>query len=532
MSAPSLTPRDARAQATLEQGLAPAAQRYRAARGAAAVRAALARSAKRAAPFALVALPIGWLARELVGLPAFSVPLALLVAAAVYVAASARRACSAPPRALEVAMACDTQRAMRDRLSAALDLASHPGEGAPERARHEVLASLAIEDGLAALARLEARTLRFARHGPRVPWGRALFAWLALFLALHFAPSLSMGGGADEAVDARSAARASSPDSAAPAEKSPAEARSTPSTAAASLPPPAARAREREPRKEAREEREAPPSVAAAAAGSGASGAESETPRESPRGAPKPSPARASGSGRPGGGSGESSAGASESQPEEERPRETPPRPREPKPSPPKPQRSEEPASSSAGTPSGASRGSGRMAPVGNQRRDAQRSAERDDDPEVEEEELENENEEQQQRGGVMPMTRQDQRAPARELSISGDGPPDQGRGGPTPPKKSRGTASLVLGIRLPDQVRGQPNPGTAKTNLEETPPRRADASMGPAESARGSRSSTAQRSRPLDARAPRWLAAYHERLQALLTTSPTPTPKAPAENR
>jgi hypothetical protein len=134
-----------------------------------------------------------------------------------------------------------------------------------------------------------------------------------------------------------------------------------------------------------------------------------------------------------------------------------------------------------------------------------------------------------------MPMTRQDQRSPARELSISGDGPPDQGRGGPTPPKKSRGTASLVLGIRLPDQVRGQPNPGTAKTNLEETPPRRAETALGLAERARDSRSATAQRARPLDARPPRWLAAFHERLQAPLTP-PAPAPPIPSpvppENR
>ncbi|MBL8898616.1 MAG: hypothetical protein JNM84_13350 [Planctomycetes bacterium] len=531
MSTSAASPRDPRARTALEQGLAPALQRYRLHRGAAAARAALARSAQRALPLALAALPLGWIAREAFGIPAFAAPLALLVAAALYAGARARRAHSVSTPLLDVALACDAQRGSRDRCSAALDLASQPRDGATERARHEALAQLAIEDGLEALARLEARTLRFARRSPRVRWVRAGAALLLLFLALHFAPQLSFGSSDDDASARERAARDASKAPSDLAQEAPAEASPAPSLEATSVPPPKTRPRPRERLQDPREEREAPPSAAAAAAGSGASGAEAETPRESPRGSPKPSPARASGSGRPGGGSGESSAGAAESQPEEERPKETAPKPRAPKQSAPKPQSAEDPASASAGTPSGASRGSGRMAPVGNQRRDSQRSAERDDDPEVEEEELEDENEEQQQRGGVMPMTRQDQRSPARELSISGDGPPDQGRGGPTPPKKSRGTASLVLGIRLPDQVRGQPNPGTAKTNLEETPPRRADASLSPAASARTGHRSTAQRASPLDSRTPRWLAAYHERLEAL-PSAPSVPPPVPPENR
>ena len=111
------------------------------------------------------------------------------------------------------------------------------------------------------------------------------------------------------------------------------------------------------------------------------------------------------------------------------------------------------------------------MAAVGNQRSGMERGSERDDDPDADDEDVEDEKEETEQRGGVMPMTRDRMQAPSRELSISGNGPPDDGWGGPTPPKKSRGTASLVLGVRLPDQVRGQTNPGTAKTTIEQIPP-------------------------------------------------------------
>jgi hypothetical protein len=136
------------------------------------------------------------------------------------------------------------------------------------------------------------------------------------------------------------------------------------------------------------------------------------------------------------------------------------------------------------------------MSAVGNKRSDQNRGQEREDDPEIEDEPVEDETDEQEQRGGVMPMRRGDNRAAARELSISGDGPPDQGRGGPTPPKKSRGTASLVLGLRLPDSVRGQPNPGTAKTTLEQIPPRPSAGELGLARVVTGSRPTTPQSQR------------------------------------
>ncbi|PIE25697.1 MAG: hypothetical protein CSA62_00235 [Planctomycetota bacterium] len=124
----------------------------------------------------------------------------------------------------------------------------------------------------------------------------------------------------------------------------------------------------------------------------------------------------------------------------------------------------------SGSVPKGSSTSGGTMAAVGNKRAGVDSGEEREDDAETEDEEIEDEQEESEQRGGVMPRMR-DRRPPAgRDLAISGDGPPDDGRGGPSPPKKARGTASLVLGVRLPDHVRGLPNPGTAKTSSEPVP--------------------------------------------------------------
>jgi hypothetical protein len=82
---------------------------------------------------------------------------------------------------------------------------------------------------------------------------------------------------------------------------------------------------------------------------------------------------------------------------------------------------------------------------------------------------------EQEARGGVQPNLR-DRRPPvSRDLSIGfGNQPsPDaNGRGGPSQPKKSRGTASLVLGVPIPDRVKGQPNPGKTKITQERVQPK------------------------------------------------------------
>ncbi|MEZ5980626.1 MAG: hypothetical protein R3F34_20785 [Planctomycetota bacterium] len=98
------------------------------------------------------------------------------------------------------------------------------------------------------------------------------------------------------------------------------------------------------------------------------------------------------------------------------------------------------------------------------------------EDEEIEDDdEFEDDAEEQKSRGGMQPNLR-DRRPPvSRDLSIGmGNRPsPDaNGRGGPSDQKKSRGTASLVLGVPVPDRVKGQPNRGKTKITQERIEPR------------------------------------------------------------
>ncbi len=97
-----------------------------------------------------------------------------------------------------------------------------------------------------------------------------------------------------------------------------------------------------------------------------------------------------------------------------------------------------------------------------------------DEDPEDDDEDVEDESESSEARGGVQPNLR-DRRPPAsRDLSISfGNQPGGDGRGGPSQRKKSRGTASLVLGVPIPDHIKGQMNPGTTKITQERIEPKK-----------------------------------------------------------
>lgn len=93
---------------------------------------------------------------------------------------------------------------------------------------------------------------------------------------------------------------------------------------------------------------------------------------------------------------------------------------------------------------------------------------ESDADEDDADEDIEEEREGNRQRGGVQPSLKDRNEAPGRELGISeGQGPPGSGRGGPTPPKKARGVASLVLGVPIPDFVKGRLAPGTTKVTHE-----------------------------------------------------------------
>ena len=76
---------------------------------------------------------------------------------------------------------------------------------------------------------------------------------------------------------------------------------------------------------------------------------------------------------------------------------------------------------------------------------------------------------------GLQPNMRDRRPAANRDLTIGfGNEPnPDaNGRGGPSEQKKSRGVASLVLGVPIPDHVKGPPNPGRTKITQERVQPR------------------------------------------------------------
>lgn len=142
----------------------------------------------------------------------------------------------------------------------------------------------------------------------------------------------------------------------------------------------------------------------------------------------------------------------------------------------------EEDSGSTAGK--GSSRGSNKNPVTSSWKSRDQVSTE--DNSEIEDDsESEDEDEEQEQRGGVQPSLR-DRRPPvSRDLQIGfGNRPsPDaNGRGGPSQPKKSRGVASLVLGVPIPDRVKGRPGPGRTKVTQERVEPEAEEAPATPVE--------------------------------------------------
>lgn len=431
----------------------------------------------QALPRFAVVLTLGWLGASYVtGAPLFpplALPLILLVVPfgmALSVRSAARRRSRIDART--AALVLDRNNATKDRLSAALELSENPATAGGDR--RAALARAAVQDGVDTVRRVDlSRT--------QVPEPALRFHTVSVLLALLIAlvPAVLRIGPGDNAAAKESGGPVASSD-----DRTGQDGERADETDGRSEEPPHDTAREERPDSRdarARDERRPedrprdpdttteprqPRGAGAGAAGTEAAGERGQrAPTAGDTKAANTGAATASGQG--GGGQGAAKSETPSEDSEQER-RAQAPRSQKPK----KPSETEGGEQErSAGNPSGPSRGGGRMAAVGNQRSGMERGRDRDDDPETDDEEVEDEKEETEQRGGIMPMTRDRMRAAARELSISGNGPPDDGRGGPTPPKKSRGTASLVLGIRLPDQIRGQPNPGTAKTTIEQIPP-------------------------------------------------------------
>lgn len=147
-----------------------------------------------------------------------------------------------------------------------------------------------------------------------------------------------------------------------------------------------------------------------------------------------------------------------------------------------------------------------------------------EEEPLREDENVEDDDSSEQARGGMQPNLRDRRPPPNRDLSISfGVGKlPGNGRGGPSAQKKSRGTASLVFGVPVPDHVRGKLNPGTTKVTQERVEPRAEDAPNIPA-AAREARTAPAGFV-PEDRLSPemrRLLSIFSLRLRGETTTSP-----------
>ncbi|HGY90493.1 MAG TPA: hypothetical protein ENK43_04910 [Planctomycetes bacterium] len=99
------------------------------------------------------------------------------------------------------------------------------------------------------------------------------------------------------------------------------------------------------------------------------------------------------------------------------------------------------------------------------------------DQPADEDEDVDDESEAEKARGGLQPHLRDRRPPPSRDLGVGfGNQSGGDGRGGPGQRKKSRGTASLVLGVPIPDHVKGQVNPGTTKITQERVEPQPEDA--------------------------------------------------------
>jgi hypothetical protein len=123
----------------------------------------------------------------------------------------------------------------------------------------------------------------------------------------------------------------------------------------------------------------------------------------------------------------------------------------------------------------GTSRMGGAFAPVTHPWKSEETGGEEDVGGDDEDQEVEEEKRQSRQRGGMQPSMRDRRPPPSRDLSLSQPGDePGKGRGGPTPPKKSRGTAAMILGLPVPDTVKGLPNPGTSRVEQERTGPKAA----------------------------------------------------------
>ncbi|MCK5736603.1 MAG: hypothetical protein KAH21_09000, partial [Spirochaetaceae bacterium] len=138
-----------------------------------------------------------------------------------------------------------------------------------------------------------------------------------------------------------------------------------------------------------------------------------------------------------------------------------------------RPEEKKLPASSQASSMSNGSAGRGSTPAVYNTWSQNESTGDEGQSVEAEDEDVEDREESSRNRGGIQPHLKDRTESPNRELNIGGakGDKPGTGRGGPGPTKKSRGTASLVLGTAVPDFVKGKMGPGVNKVIQERSRP-------------------------------------------------------------
>ena len=172
---------------------------------------------------------------------------------------------------------------------------------------------------------------------------------------------------------------------------------------------------------------------------------------------------------------GKAAAGASgEGSSKKETPRERPDKTRRENKSRPEETKEEQPEASK-GVSGGTGRSSGSRTSASDQAAADDKARNDEDEGDATDDAEEEEDEEQKAGSASKPMLNNRKAAVDRSLSPSGlsDQENDQanGRGGPSGLKKTRGVAAMLLGVPMPDHLRGKSNPGRIKVERERADP-------------------------------------------------------------
>ena len=135
----------------------------------------------------------------------------------------------------------------------------------------------------------------------------------------------------------------------------------------------------------------------------------------------------------------------------------------------------EEHDESSSGLTSGQGSSGGSRTAASDKQAAANRAQRDESNDEVYDDAEEEEDEEQQAAAAARPLLNQRKAPVDRSLTPSGNATRENdganGRGGQGGLKKTRGVAAMLLGVPLPDQLRGQANPGRMKVQRERAAP-------------------------------------------------------------